>query len=336
MRLSENQISRLTASLSEPEMLNDRYRLERVIGSGGMGVVFAAYDSILDRQVAVKIINLETSAHAERLMTEARILAKLDHPGIVPVHDAGQGPDGRWFYVMKLIQGDTLEEFIQRETSLVVKLRLFQDICNAVAFAHSVGVIHRDLTPRNVMVGTFGETLILDWGLARGFESTKAEDVVGDGSARITQDGTLVGTPAYMAPEQAKGLASKVTELTDVYGLGAILYFLLEQKPPFAESDSATYRKQIIEDRPQAFTNSVPKPLRAICFKCLEKATADRYACVNELRSEVSRFIDSEPVGAYRENAFEVVQRWALRNKPILILILAYLVMRVIVALVAR
>lgn len=336
MRLSENQISRLTASLSEPEMLNDRYRLERVIGSGGMGVVFAAYDSVLDRQVAVKIINLETSTHAERLMSEARILARLDHPGIVPVHDAGQGPDGRWFYVMKLIQGDTLEEFIQRETSLAVKLRLFQDICNAVAFAHSVGVIHRDLTPRNVMVGTFGETLILDWGLARGFEGTKAEVGIGHRSAGITQDGTIAGTPAYMAPEQAKGLASQVTELTDVYGLGAILYFLLEQKPPFAESDPATHRKQIIEDRPQAFTNSVPKPLRAICFKCLEKATADRYASVNELRSEVSRFIDSEPVGAYRENAFEVVQRWALRNKPILILMLAYLVMRVIVALVAR
>jgi serine/threonine protein kinase len=317
-------------------MLNDRYRLERVIGSGGMGVVFAAYDSVLDRQVAVKITNLEASAHTERLMSEARILAKLDHPGIVPVHDAGQGPDGRWFYVMKLIEGDTLEEFIQREISLAVKLRLFQDISNAVAFAHSVGVIHRDLTPRNVMIGTFGETLILDWGLARGFEETSAPAVVDKRSARITQDGTVAGTPAFMAPEQAKGLASEVTELTDVYGLGAILYFLLEQKPPFAESDRATYRKQIIEDRPPAFTNSVPKPLAAICFKCLEKATADRYASVNELRSEVSRFIDSEPVGAYRENAFEVVQRWAVRSKPILILILAYLVMRVIVALAAR
>lgn len=195
--IPDAQLERLTRSAAVPDSIADRYRIVDLIGAGGMGVVYRAEDTALGRTVAIKVIDADES--------EARVLAKLEHPGIVPVHDVGLLPDGRVFYVMKLVDGRTLADF---RGSLAERLRVFARICDAVAFAHSRGVVHRDLTPRNVMVGAFGETVVLDWGLA-------GSDVRG-------------GTRGYIAPE------GQLDARSDLYSLGAILLVLLgdEATPP--------------------------------------------------------------------------------------------------------
>ncbi|MBV9492934.1 MAG: serine/threonine protein kinase [Acidobacteria bacterium] len=195
--IPDAQLELLTRSAAVPELIADRYQIVDTIGAGGMGVVYRAEDTALRRTVAIKVIDADES--------EARVLAKLEHPGIVPVHDVGLLPDGRVFYVMKLVDGTTLADF---RGSLAERLRVFARICDAVAFAHSRGVVHRDLTPRNVMVGAFGETVVLDWGLAHG-------DARG-------------GTRGFIAPE------GQLDERSDLYSLGAILQFLVgnEATPP--------------------------------------------------------------------------------------------------------
>jgi len=187
-----------------------RYEIRSQLGAGGMGEVYLARDTQLDRQVAVKVLNVTdaTGEAADRLLAEARILARLEHPGIVPVHDAGALPDGRIYYAMKLIQGTRLDRFSETKPPLPELLRTFCRVCEPVAFAHSQGVFHRDLKPANIMVGKFGEVLVLDWGLALGW----------------TQ-GRTAGTPEFMAPEQARG--DSVNARSDVYALGKTLAFLL-------------------------------------------------------------------------------------------------------------
>src|SRR5262245_47896668 len=191
-------------------------------GQGGMGTVFEAEDTTLHRRVALKVIQpaeafLDQTTF-ERLLDEARILATLEHPGIVPVHDAGVLPDGNVFYTMKFVQGHQLDVYAAANSSASDLLRVFQKVCDAVAFAHAQGIVHRDLKPENTMVGTFGEVLVMDWGVATVL------------NGRREPAGTIVGTPAYMAPEQASGAVDEVDKRTDVFGLGAILQFLISDK----------------------------------------------------------------------------------------------------------
>ena len=208
--LGDSAVARLRAIAAVPDLGDTRYHLMEEIGRGGMGVVYLARDTQLERQVAVKVLNVTDGSGdaADRLLAEARILARLEHPGIVPVHDAGALPDGRIYYAMKLVQGTRLDRYSETKPPLPELLRTFCRVCEPVGFAHSQGVFHRDLKPANIMVGKFGEVLVLDWGLALGWTY-----------------GMTAGTPEFMAPEQARG--DNVSARSDVYSLGKTLAFLL-------------------------------------------------------------------------------------------------------------
>jgi serine/threonine protein kinase len=197
--------------------IGERYEITRRLGRGGMGTVYAAQDRVLHREVAVKVLDdLGAQADAAHRLAEARILGRLEHPGIVPVHDAGTLADGRVFYVMKLVRGDRLDAAIASRT-LNERLDLFLRICEAVSFAHAHGIVHRDLKPQNVMLGPFGEVLVLDWGVAKVPGAADVEAVV--------------GTPGYMAPEQEHD-AGSVDARADIYALGVILEAMLPAQAP--------------------------------------------------------------------------------------------------------
>jgi serine/threonine protein kinase len=199
--------------------LGARYEISGRLGRGGMSTVFVANDRTLHRQVAVKVLDRASrdESLAQRLLDEAHILARLEHPGVVPVHDAGTLPDGRVFYAMKLVRGQRLHEAIGHEATLADRLALVSRLCDTVSFAHSHGIVHRDLKPENVMVGPFGEVLVMDWGAA---------GHVGEAAL----DGIVAGTPGFMAPEQEAGLAADPR--VDVFGLGALLRAVVPEAMP--------------------------------------------------------------------------------------------------------
>ena len=305
--LTDNALDRLRTAVELPDLTGTRYRVVSKLGQGGMGSVYCVEDEALGRQVALKVIALSDTEgeFRNRLLHEARVIAQLEHPGIVPVHDVGTLPDGRVFYTMKLVQGQRLDQHRSGLTTLTERLRLFQRICEPVAFAHAHGVLHRDLKPQNIMVGPFGEVLVLDWGLSKlldGSRETTFATTMPNVSTD-TQHGAVLGTPGYMSPEQA-GANTRVGYPTDVYSLGAILKFLLEG------------------------FDSVPRPLAAILKKCLEPEPSARYSSAQDLESDIGRYLDGGAVSAYPEGPFARVWRWVLRNQPWLLLIAAYLVMR--------
>jgi serine/threonine protein kinase len=289
--LSDNAVAHLRVVAELPDFSETRYRLQRELARGGMGVVYEAEDVELRRRVAIKVLATELASEdaVERMRAEARTMARLEHPGIVPLHDVGQLPDGRLWYAMKLVRGRRLDELQAPATEL---LRVFLRICEAVAFAHANGVIHCDLKPENVMLGDFGEVLVMDWGVAR---------------AGGMSDGFVAGTRGFMAPEQEHGATAAIRPLTDVFGLGAILRALLPSK--------------------------TPRALAAVCAKATAPEQEDRYATVRDLANDVSHWLDRQPVSAYRENAVERTGRWLSRNRVLVTIVIAYLVMRVIVIL---
>ena len=330
----------------EPSAATDRYEIVEELGRGGMGTVYLARDRALDREVALKALSGAADAGlVERMRREARILARLEHPGIVPVHDVGTLPDGRAFYAMKRVRGERLDAFASGAASLPTLLRAFVRICEAVAFAHAHGVVHRDLKPQNVMVGSFGEVLVLDWGIARfrvvdrsSSSNTSDPSAASDPSTdsvssdladspdsgdsidavRLTRTahGTVLGTPGFMAPEQARGDVEAVDARADVYALGAILRFLLE--------------------RAAAAGTRAPRPLLAIVAKATADEPGDRYAGAAELSADVSRWLDGLAVAAYRENLAERARRFYARHQMPILLVLAYLLMRVLLLVFAR
>jgi serine/threonine protein kinase len=288
------------------DIVGTRYECVAELGRGGMGTVYLAEDRELDRLVAVKVLNTPdvTDDLRQRMIREAQILARLEHPGIVPVHDAGTLPDGRIFYAMKYVRGSRLDEYAAQGASLRDRLRKFQAVCDAVAFAHVHGVIHRDLKPQNIMIGSFGEVLVMDWGIA------KIRDDPSQAAVFNTSDGTVIGTRNYMSPEQARGEV-EIDERADVYSLGAVLNFLLTDQ-------------------------KVTKPARAICLKAMANEPNDRYASASELSADIGRLLDAEPVSAYRENALEKAGRWVGKNRFLVLLVLAYLLMRIFLIFTAR
>lgn len=303
--LSDGALEGLRSALDEPDLEGTRYELIDRLGRGGTGSVFRVRDRELQREVALKVMTLPAGGDelAERLRAEARVLARLEHPGIVPVHDVGTLPDGRVFYVMKLVRGARLDQHARREPELRPLLRIFERLCEAVAFAHDRGLLHRDLKPENVMVGDFGEALVMDWGVG------------------------VLGTPGYMSPEQARGEREKVDEKSDVYGLGAILYFLLTAEAP-GEAGRVVPPRQRKPD--------VPRPLEAICLRALAAEPQDRYPGARELAADVSRFLEGRAVSAYREGMLERAGRVVQRNPTLAALILSYVVIRVALILAAR
>ena len=338
--LSDKAVERLRTGADEPDLAGTRYRLLERIARGGMGVVYAAEDEKLQRRVALKVLDVPGTDgdFANRLMREARVLARLEHPGIVPVHDVGTLADGRVFYTMKFVEGQRLDKFIERVESVQDRLRLFLRICEAVAFAHAHGVLHRDLKPANIMVGPFGEVLVMDWGLAkilhteaesadRGAdpEATIVERPKQTGeesdstkSSVITGHGTVMGTPGYMSPEQARGEVEVLDARSDIFSLGALLRFILTQKTP------------------AGFTPRLDRSLEAICAKATAEQRESRYSAVQDLGQDVSRYLDGLAVGAHRESIFEKTARFYRRYRFFILLILAYLAMRVILLLVLK
>jgi serine/threonine protein kinase len=326
--LPDQVVARLQTEMQTPDLSGTRYRALKFLGHGGMGTVWLAEDSVLHRSVALKILSEESSSTdlAARLMQEAVILARLEHPGIVPVHDAGTLPDGRTFYCMKYVEGQTLDRYTD-ELPLRQRLQLLQRIAEPLAFAHARGIIHRDLKPGNIMVGAFGEVLIMDWGLAKIIAD--ARDGAGDNSSgqlspeagahsAITSHGTVLGTPGYMAPEQERGDVGLIDQRTDVFGLGSILQYMMRDQSGAGPIESAS------------------RQLRAVCQKAMAAEMAGRYASVQELAADVGKYLDGMPVSAYRENILERTVRLVNRNRVAVVLILAYLLMRVVFILFSR
>jgi serine/threonine protein kinase len=267
-----------------------------------MGTVYVVEDTELKRRVALKVLDVPDAGIEARLRREAQVLAQLEHPGIVPVHDAGALPDGRAFYTMKWVQGDRLDRRLSRPVPLAERLRLFLRIAEAVAFAHARGVLHRDLKPENVMVGAFGEVLVLDWGLAKVLSDTG--DLLPE---RRTGESAVLGTPGFMSPEQSGGESATADARTDVYSLGAMLQWM-------AGADS-------------------PRPLRAITRKAMTACREDRYPDVLSLAAEVTRFLDGEAVSADAESVLRRLERVAKRHRVALGIVLAYLAGRSLILL---
>jgi serine/threonine-protein kinase len=317
-----------TASYAVSILTSDgqRFRILRPHAKGGLGAVFVALDTELQREVALKQI---LDAHADdagsrrRFLLEAQVTGGLEHPGIVPVYGLGTYADGRPYYAMRFVRGECLKEAIERfhtdealkgdpgRRSLELRklLRRFLDVCNAIDYAHSRGVLHRDIKPANVIVGRHGETLVVDWGLAKATgrsDPCSAERTLVPGSASGTAEtlpGSALGTPAYMSPEQAEGRLDLLEPRSDVYSLGATLYCLLTGRPPF-EGDVADVIRAVQRGDfrpPHSVDPTIDRALEAVCLKAMALRPEDRYGSCRALAEDVDRWMADEPVSAWRE-----------------------------------
>jgi serine/threonine-protein kinase len=328
-------------TLDMPQVHSTRYTLTRVHGEGGLGRVWLARDHDLNREVALKELRHEADSESEaRFYREAQITGQLEHPNIIPIYEVTRREtDNQLFYTMKFMRGQTLSERIiahfkkrrDNDSDRVEFLEMmssFVGICNAIGYAHSRGILHRDLKPQNVMMGAFGEVILLDWGLAKFIDEngTKRPVQVHESySAKSTEQGQVLGTPAYMAPEQADGRTDQVDERTDIYGLGGILFAIVSGHAPHRPTGAVSVArktqnllKQISDGptpSPDAVDSSVPAALVAICMKAMAKERSDRYGSASELANDVQRWLADEPISVYREPWRERVARWTRRNK---------------------
>jgi eukaryotic-like serine/threonine-protein kinase len=322
-----------------------RFHKVRNHAEGGLGIVFVARDEELNREVALKEIKpkfADNLASQARFLIEAEITGGLEHPGIVPVYGLGHYDDGRPYYAMRFIRGNSLKDAIKafhadaslkndpgaRTLALQKLLRRFLDVCNAVAYAHNRGVLHRDLKPDNVMVGKYGETLVVDWGLAKavgrsgddGFGPLPESTILyksSSGSAE-TMPGSVVGTPGYMSPEQAAGRLDLLGPASDVYGLGATLYTLLTGRVPFTGSDIPDILIKVERGefpRPREHAPWLDQALEAIALKAMALKAEARYASPKALADDVERWIADEPVAAYPEPLARRARRWARKHR---------------------
>ncbi len=329
------------------------------LGRGGIGRVLIAHDVHLGREVAVKELlhrvdgvsgskvstNPRESLAAARFLREARLTGQLEHPNIVPVYELGTRADGTLYYTMKVVRGRNLASALESVKGDGLRARMkfishYADLCDAIAYAHSRGVIHRDIKPENVMVGEFGETVVLDWGLAkpknakdlRGDEAAVADDDVRvDASTRTTDagrglaatdDGTLLGTPMYMSPEQAQGDLESIDERSDVWALGVVLYEILTGDVPFNGKSAIDLLLKIVNggfDKVNAVCPEAPPELAAIAEKALSRNPAYRYADARAMAEEVRSYMTGGRVQAYNYRAWTLVKRWAGKHKAALV-----------------
>jgi serine/threonine protein kinase/cytochrome c-type biogenesis protein CcmH/NrfG len=292
------------------------YELLEQIGRGGQGVVFRARQKSLNRTVALKVINLgqwASKAHVKRFRREAEAAASLDHPGIVPIHEVGER-DGSCYFSMKFIEGGQLDEVVRRAPMSIRRAaELITKVARTVHYAHEHGILHRDIKPGNILLDAKGEPHLTDFGLARLVETESS----------VTQTLDVLGTPSYMAPEQAVGNNAAVTSATDVYGLGAVLYQLLTGQPPFA--GGTTYETiKLLEDtepRPPRLLNpKIDRDLSTICLKCLEKDPKRRYSSALALAQDLERWLRHEPIAARRTGIFSRGKKWVRRNPSIAVM----------------
>lgn len=319
-----------------------RYVVVRHLAKGGMGDVSVALDTELDREVALKEIQqryVSDESRRSRFLLEATVTGKLEHPGIVPVYSVGQSIDGRPFYVMRLIEGKSLhaaiEEFHQdtrQSGKPTIEFRQllgrFKDACFAVEYAHSRGVLHRDIKPENIMVGNYGETLVVDWGLAKvvgrleqhqheGKRISVDDTIAGH---LPTQAGSAIGTPVFMSPEQAEGKHHELTSSTDVYSLGATLYMLLTGTTPFSVATSGNIEVLLNQVRsgdfrkPRDLKSSLPAPLESICLKAMARDPQDRYQSCREFAEDIERYLGDEPIDSHRDTMFDMASRQMRRD----------------------
>jgi len=321
---------------------SERYRVEREVGRGGMGVVFEVEDEHLHRRLAMKVVRAAPGAAGDRALTrfldEAQVTAQLEHPAIVPVHELGRDDEGRAYFTMALVEGRTLSQVIDalhddgdEEWTLPRVLDAVAKAAEAVAYAHSRGVVHRDLKPDNVMVGSFGRVFVMDWGLAQ-VKSKRASEVEADGRANgrapealetdqpfLTHDGDVVGTPAYMPPEQAFGQLDRQGPRCDVYALGAILYHVVGGRAPYADRSEGTLA---------ALRHGAPTPLLAldprhsrelvaIIELAMRRDASKRYADVGALVADLRAFLEGRVVDAYESGALAQARKWVLRHRAL-------------------
>ncbi len=309
---------------------SSRYVVMDEHARGGIGRILRARDVVLGRVVAIKEL-LGPSDQAEaRFVREARITARLEHPAIVPVHDAGRWPDSRRpYYAMKLVSGRQLKDLVDSARNLGERLALVPNllaVAEAVAYAHSKRVIHRDLKPSNVIVGAYGETAVIDWGLAKDLAEAELRDVGAapyrvSGTQELTQDGAILGTPLFMPPEQARG--EEVDERADVYSLGAMMYFVLCGQPPHSGENASVLLAEIRSITPTPLRereSGVPVDLAAIVDKAMAWNPAARYRTAGELAADLKRFLTGQLVGAHVYSRPQLVARWIRRNRALSVL----------------
>jgi serine/threonine protein kinase/tetratricopeptide (TPR) repeat protein len=324
-----------------------RYVSRSFHARGGMGEVWLFHDGTIGREVALKMLRRDAGGARERFLAEAQITGQLEHPGIVPVHDFGIDDSGQPFYVMKFVRGRTLKQAIAdyhapaskpgeaRQLQFVRLLQVFVDLCHAAAYAHSRGVVHRDIKPDNVMLGPYGETLLLDWGIAKLLGAPENSEPPSDasgasgqsgtgwvhassGASSQTGEGTVMGTPSYMAPEMAEGHSERTDQRTDVYLLGSTLYEILTCKQPRQGSS----RDEMVE-----LARSVPppparkvfpgcsRPLEAVTLKAMSPRREDRYPDAMALAADIERYLAGEPVSACPESVWRRSWRWCRRHR---------------------
>ena len=334
-----------TVTVAFPQTSGMRYQVLRPHARGGLGEVFVARDLEIPREVALKQIRDEHANDQDcltRFLLESAITGGLEHPGIVPVYGQGTHPDGRPYYAMRFIRGMSLKAEIDRfhKESSPAKagafrsiafhhlLRRFVDVCNALEYAHSRGILHRDLKPSNVMLGKFGETLVVDWGLAKSLDT---EDDALDSTPMFppaspdtgttpTQMGSVVGTPAYMSPEQAAGRLDQLSPQSDVFSLGAMLYCILCGRPPHTKTDLFVVLREVESGtfpKPREINPHIPRALESICLKAMSLKPADRYAGAAAMGLDIENWLADHRVSAHPDTLRDRIERWIRHHKSV-------------------
>lgn len=360
----------------KPQAHDSKFVIEGTLGQGGMGTIYDAFDRNIRRKVAIKSINqgaAQNSVSRKYFVKEAQITGQLEHPNIIPVYEMGVNPQGLLYYVMKRVQGLTLADILDeikngsrkytRKYSLGALLAIFHKVCDAIAYAHARGVVHLDLKPENIMVGDFGEVLILDWGIARlRRRSPNANSdmfVTLDEAVNLGdefENEQVVGTPAFMAPEQASGKSKHVGTRSDVYALGAILYNILTLRPPASGKTTTVILKKIVQGRvidPLSFNEpnnrpeedqiklnhlpdgKVPSAVAKICTKAMNERLDDRYQTVTELQDDLTAYFSGYITSAEEGTLFRRIQLYCLRNKYLIVIIFLLILINITIILLA-